>query len=38
MVAFIAEVQKAYYKETGISDYRRIPEEFWEKKLTQMGL
>lgn len=38
MVSFISEVQRAYYEETGISDYRLIPEEFWDKALTQLGI
>ena len=38
MVNFISEVQRAYYEETGISDYRLIPEAFWDKALTQLGI
>lgn len=38
IVNFISEVQQVYYKETGISDYRLIPEAFWDKTLTQLGI
>lgn len=38
MVNFISEVQEAYYRETGISDYRLIPEDYWDKALTKMGV
>ena len=36
VVTFISEVQHAYLEETGISDYRLIPEEFWKKILDQI--
>lgn len=38
IVNFISEVQQVYYKETGISDYRLIPEAFWDKVLTRLGI
>lgn len=38
IVNFISEVQQVYYKETGISDYRLIPEAFWDKTLTRLGI
>lgn len=37
-VTFISEVQKAYNDEFGIFDYRLIPEEFWDKALTELGI
>lgn len=38
IVSFISEVQQVYYNETGISDYRLIPEAFWDKVLTRLGI
>lgn len=38
VVSFMSEVKDAYYKETGISDFRLIPEVFWDKALTKIGL
>lgn len=38
MVTFISEIQEAYFNETGVSDYRLIPESFWDKALTQLGI
>lgn len=38
LAAYLSEIQEAYYHETGISDFRLIPEEFWDKFLTNHGI
>lgn len=38
IVNFISEVQQVYVEETGIADYTLIPEAFWDKALTRLGI